>query len=89
MMSVRADDFIMPPKPVGGPNDTGGLPVSTQACSMCAVFEDHGANAENMLEKVGPCRFNPPVSQPEAASRGLWPVVKSKDRCGHFETEVA
>lgn len=61
--------------------------MTTAACASCAFFEDHAANSGKTLEGAGLCRFNPPVSQPEADSRGLWPVVKSDDWCGHFEAE--
>ncbi|MDP9838725.1 hypothetical protein J2T09_003497 [Neorhizobium huautlense] len=35
----------------------------------------------------GLCRFNPPVTQPDANERGLWPVVATNDWCGHFAPE--
>jgi len=61
--------------------------MSANACNACTFFEDHIANSGKTLEGAGLCRFNPPVSQPEADSRGLWPVVKENDWCGHFEVE--
>ncbi|SDF19420.1 hypothetical protein SAMN04488105_11472 [Salipiger thiooxidans] len=58
-------------------------------CATCAFFEDHKANTTAVPDDAGLCRFNPPVTQPEANARGLWPVVKSDDWCGHFEAEAA
>jgi hypothetical protein len=69
----------------------GKMALSTQAatCSSCVFFEDH-ANANDAQKTgndAGLCRFNPPVSQPDANARGLWPVVTTKDWCGHFTAE--
>ncbi|SOB92729.1 hypothetical protein [Rhodobacter maris] len=58
-------------------------------CAKCAFFEDHTANSETELADSGLCRFNPPVTQIAPDSRGLWPVVKENDWCGHFEKETA
>lgn len=58
-------------------------------CAECTFFEEHAANTDAELNEAGLCRFNPPVTQPTADSRGLWPVVKSDDWCGHFETQAA
>ncbi|MFK0386917.1 MULTISPECIES: hypothetical protein [Rhizobium/Agrobacterium group] len=62
---------------------------SNPSCNACAFYEDHTANSGKVSADAGLCRFNPPVSQPQADSRGLWPVVSSKDWCGHFSTERA
>ena len=59
------------------------------SCSACAFYEDHAANTQAQLSDAGLCRFNPPVTQPEADARGLWPVVASNDWCGHFSTQFA
>ncbi|WP_339114856.1 hypothetical protein [Thioclava sp. GXIMD2076] len=59
----------------------------TKTCSDCAFFEDHKTNAAAAADDAGLCRFNPPVSQPDASAHGLWPVVKTDDWCGHFEAE--
>jgi hypothetical protein len=53
-------------------------------CNSCVFFDDHAANGEQAKADAGLCRFNPPVSQPDANARGLWPVVTSDDWCGHF-----
>lgn len=58
-------------------------------CSQCAFFEDHHANTAAKLDDAGLCRFNPPVTQPSADARGLWPVVKEDDWCGHFRADAA
>lgn len=57
------------------------------ACKACAFYENHVANTEKVASDAGLCRFNPPVTQPEANARGLWPVVASNDWCGHFAAE--
>lgn len=57
-------------------------------CESCAFFEDHKTNTAVTAENAGLCRFNPPVTQPQADSRGLWPVVSTEDWCGHFKQEA-
>lgn len=57
------------------------------SCNVCAFYENRAANNRTVAENAGLCRFNPPVSQPDADARGLWPVVSSDDWCGHFSTE--
>ncbi|MBL3569969.1 hypothetical protein DSD19_14870 [Rhodovulum sp. BSW8] len=63
--------------------------MATNTCSSCAFFEDHMANTGETKKDAGLCRFNPPISQPEADARGLWPIVQINDWCGHFEKEDA
>lgn len=58
-------------------------------CADCAFFEEHQANSSSDVTDAGLCRFNPPVTQPAADTRGLWPVVQTNDWCGHFEAEAA
>lgn len=60
---------------------------NTASCEACSFYDSHVANTERVAENAGLCRFNPPVSQPEANSRGLWPVVSATDWCGHFDSE--
>ncbi len=54
------------------------------ACTKCRFYDDHHGNGGPTVDEAGLCRFNPPVSQPDAKSHGLWPVVGSDDWCGHF-----
>lgn len=54
------------------------------SCNACVFFDDHGTGTVALANEGGLCRFNPPVSQPDANSRGLWPVVTAEDWCGHF-----
>jgi hypothetical protein len=54
------------------------------ACTRCKFFDDHKVNGSASSGEEGLCRFNPPVSQPSPKDHGLWPVVSSKDWCGHF-----
>ena len=53
------------------------------ACQRCSFFDDAGASAA-----LGLCRFNPPVSQPNADAHGLWPKVSNDDWCGHYKPEA-
>ncbi|KQS67365.1 MULTISPECIES: hypothetical protein [Methylobacterium] len=59
------------------------------ACESCRFFDDHKLNGAQAQGDEGLCRFNPPVSQPAPESKGLWPVVASKDWCGHFTAEMS
>ena len=52
-------------------------------CAKCKFFESESA------ADLGLCRYNPPISQPSAQTRGVWPKVASSDWCGHFEPEAA
>jgi hypothetical protein len=56
---------------------------TTSACKSCTFFDSSSNNGDAKVENGGLCRYNPPVSQPEASGRGLWPVVRSDDWCGH------
>lgn len=53
-------------------------------CERCRFFDDHKVNGGKSQDDSGLCRFNPPVSQPNASGHGLWPVVSAEDWCGHF-----
>ena len=61
--------------------------MASASCNECHYFDDHHANGQKPKKDEGLCRFNPPVSQPEPSSHGLWPVVATKDWCGHFQPE--
>ncbi|GGE33078.1 hypothetical protein GCM10007276_07920 [Agaricicola taiwanensis] len=54
-------------------------------CSACVFFDEHSRNAAAPSD--GLCRYNPPVSQPNETSHGLWPVVTQADWCGHFTAD--
>lgn len=56
------------------------------ACSACAFFEDPQAKAK---AGEGLCHFNPPIAQPGADKRALWPMVSADDWCSRFEAEAA
>ncbi|SFG99866.1 hypothetical protein [Methylobacterium gossipiicola] len=64
------------------------MTTNTAACASCRFFDDHKLNGAAAAGDEGLCRFNPPVSQPEPQSPGLWPVVASKDWCGQFTTAM-
>lgn len=63
--------------------------TANAACESCRFFDDHKLNGAQAKGDEGLCRFNPPVSQPAPESKGLWPVVASKDWCGHFTAEMS
>lgn len=63
--------------------------MAHSACNACAYYEDHAANSDSQLSDAGLCRANPPVTQKDSDSRGLWPVVQSSDWCGKFATQFA
>ncbi|WP_237183203.1 hypothetical protein [Roseomonas gilardii] len=60
------------------------------ACEKCSFFDLHmaGQAAPKDGEKLGLCRYNPPVTQPSAEAHGLWPKVSNDDWCGHYEPET-
>jgi hypothetical protein len=62
--------------------------MANASCQSCKFFDDHHGNGAKAQDDAGLCRFNPPVSQPSADAKGLWPVVESKDWCGHFTAEM-
>lgn len=62
--------------------------TSSAHCETCRFFDDHKVNGGSAMSDAGLCRFNPPVSQPDAQAHGLWPVVASQDWCGHFTPEA-
>ena len=52
-------------------------------CAECKFFESEST------ADLGLCRYNPPISQPSAETRGVWPKVASSDWCGHFTAEIS
>ncbi len=58
--------------------------IQGAACRSCRFYDDHHGNGGGAQADSGLCRFNPPVSQPEPNGHGLWPVVTTRDWCGHF-----
>lgn len=60
------------------------------ACEKCSFFDLHMPHqtAPKEGEKLGLCRYNPPVTQPSAEAHGLWPKVSNDDWCGHYEPET-
>ena len=57
--------------------------ADTAACKKCQFF-DAAASAD-----LGLCRYNPPISQPNGDTAGVWPKVEANDWCGHFEAVAA
>ena len=57
----------------------------TKACNSCTYFENQNTQvaSESM---AGACRVNPPSASTEDKI-AFWPVVKSTDWCGSFQTK--
>lgn len=53
--------------------------MSTPTCGNCHFFD---AETSRQSNETGLCRYNPPVAK--STSESAWPVVDSKDWCGHF-----
>lgn len=53
--------------------------MPSTACKSCSFFETKVVAAAD----AGLCRFNPPSFLTEDEKRGIWPVVKTDDWCGH------
>jgi hypothetical protein len=63
--------------------------MTTCACGNCQFYDTHSKLAAKQKDKHnGLCRFNPPAPGTEAEAHGMWPVVASKDWCGHFAATV-
>jgi hypothetical protein len=63
--------------------------MTTCACGNCQFF-DHQSKAAAALRKDGSglCRYNPPLPQSAPGGQSQWPVVATKDWCGHFAATV-
>jgi hypothetical protein len=63
--------------------------MTTCACGNCQFFDNQTkAAASLMKDHAGLCRFNPPMPASSSGTEGTWPVVASKDWCGHFAATV-
>lgn len=62
------------------------MPDRITKCGTCMYFDEREAAAS---KHDGLCRFNPPVTQPDPKTQGLWPVVTEADWCGHFAEGAA
>jgi hypothetical protein len=63
--------------------------MTTCACGNCQFMDNEGkAAAKHRSEDAGLCRYYPPMTRQANASAGVWPVVTSKDWCGHFAAKV-
>lgn len=61
--------------------------MTTCACGNCQFYDTQTKAAANLRKNAsGLCRYNPPMPQAEGA--GAWPIVASKDWCGHFAATV-
>lgn len=62
------------------------MPLTTAgaaACEKCRYFDAQASGS------LGLCRYNPPISQPNGETAGVWPKVEARDWCGHFEPAAA
>ena len=59
----------------------------TKACNSCTFFE-HEHSKVTSDKNAGACRINPP-SASDSDKMAVWPMVKSSDWCGSFETKYA
>jgi hypothetical protein len=63
--------------------------MTTCACGNCQFYDTRSKHAAKHKDKHdGLCRFNPPTPGAAADSHGMWPVVGTKDWCGHFAATV-
>lgn len=62
--------------------------MTTCACGNCQFFDTHSNTAQRAERDAGLCRYNPPLAQPESGTPGVWPLVQSRDWCGHFAATV-
>jgi hypothetical protein len=61
--------------------------MTTCACGNCQFYDTQTKAAATLRKNAsGLCRYNPPM--PQAEGPGAWPVVASKDWCGHFAATV-
>lgn len=61
--------------------------MTTCACGNCQFF-DTKSKAAAKHKNGGLCRYNPPAPLSVDDAQGLWPVVATKDWCGHFAVTV-
>jgi hypothetical protein len=63
--------------------------MTTCACGNCQFFDHQSKAAANVRkDHSGLCRYNPPAPATAGGTEGLWPMVASKDWCGHFAATV-
>jgi len=62
--------------------------MTTCACGNCQFFDTHSKSTKQHRLEAGLCRYNPPTAQAGSNSPAAWPMVESKDWCGHFAVTV-
>ena len=63
--------------------------MTTCSCGNCQFMDTESkAAAKHKKDHAGLCRYNPPRAQTTEDMLGLWPVVGTKDWCGHFAARV-
>jgi hypothetical protein len=63
------------------------IDMTTCACGNCQFFDTQSKAAKKAEREAGLCRYNPPLPQAEDET-AVWPLVRSKDWCGHFAATV-
>lgn len=62
--------------------------MTTCACGNCQFFDTQSKLAKQAQKNAGLCRYNPPLARSEGHSPAVWPMVETKDWCGHFAATV-
>jgi len=62
--------------------------MTTCACGNCQFFDTQGKASKRIERDAGLCRYNPPLPQAGETSPAVWPLVQSKDWCGHFAATI-
>jgi hypothetical protein len=62
--------------------------MTTCACGNCQFFDTQNKAAKHSKHEAGLCRYNPPLAQAGASEPAVWPMVQSRDWCGHFAVTV-
>lgn len=62
--------------------------MTTCACGNCQFFDTQSKSARQKEREAGLCRYNPPMPQAEGGEHAIWPLVGSKDWCGHFAATI-
>lgn len=62
--------------------------MTTCACGNCQFFDTQSKTAKKAQNHAGLCRYNPPLAQAGSGSPAVWPMVETRDWCGHFAATV-
>ncbi|HWK32900.1 MAG TPA: hypothetical protein VNR51_04380 [Hyphomicrobium sp.] len=62
--------------------------MTTCACGNCQFFDTQSKPIHQKDRDIGLCRYNPPMAQAGGTTPAVWPLVESRDWCGHFAVTV-